>query len=110
MSPERWQQIQELFYACVDLETGPRLALLESSCANDPELRKQVQDLLQASGMTMDDLVSVQVYTPDIANYDAFNKAYRTFFKQEFPARAFLGSGTLLNGAKFEILGIAVKR
>jgi len=69
-----------------------------------------LQNNLQASGMTMDDLVSVQVYTPDIANYDAFNKAYRTFFKQEFPARAFLGSGTLLNGAKFEILGIAVKR
>jgi enamine deaminase RidA (YjgF/YER057c/UK114 family) len=35
---------------------------------------------------------------------------YRTYFKQEFPARAFLGSGPLLRGAKFEIQGIAVKR
>ena len=69
-----------------------------------------LQNSLKAAGMTMDDLVTVQVFCPDVANYDAFNRVYRTFFKQEFPARAFLGSGPLLQGAKFEIQGIAVKR
>lgn len=69
-----------------------------------------LQNSLKAADMTMDDLVSIQVFCPDVANYDAFNKVYRTFFKQEFPARAFLGSGPLLQGAKFEIMGIAVKR
>ena len=69
-----------------------------------------LQASLQASGMTMDDLVSVQIFCPDVANYDAFNGMYRKMFKQEFPARAFLGSGPLLRGAKFEIMGIAVKR
>ena len=69
-----------------------------------------LQNSLKAAGMTMDDLVVVQVFCPDVANYDAFNKVYRTYFKQEFPARAFLGSGPLLNGAKFEIQGIAVRR
>jgi 2-iminobutanoate/2-iminopropanoate deaminase len=68
------------------------------------------QGTLKAAGMTMDDLVSVQVFTPDPTYYDAFNKVYRTFFTQEFPARAFLGSGPLLNNAKFEVLGIAVRR
>ena len=69
-----------------------------------------LQTSLKAAGMTMDDLVSVQIFCPDVANYDAFNRVYRTYFKSEFPARAFLGSGPLLNGAKFEIQGIAVKR
>jgi 2-iminobutanoate/2-iminopropanoate deaminase len=69
-----------------------------------------IQNTLKAAGMTMDDLASVQVFTPDVANYDAFNKVYRTFFKQEYPARAFLGSGPLLNNARFEVLGIAVRR
>ena len=69
-----------------------------------------LQNTLKAADMTMDDLVSVQVFCPDVANYDAFNKVYRGFFKQEFPARAFIGSGPLLQGAKFEIQGIAVKR
>lgn len=61
-------------------------------------------------GMTMDDLVSVQVFCSDVRHYDAFNAVYRTYFTKEFPARAFLGSGTLLFGARFEVMGIAVKR
>jgi enamine deaminase RidA (YjgF/YER057c/UK114 family) len=69
-----------------------------------------IQNALKAAGMTMDDLVSVQVFTPDVANYDGFNAVYRKFFKQEYPARAFLGSGPLLNGARFEVQGIAVRR
>jgi 2-iminobutanoate/2-iminopropanoate deaminase len=69
-----------------------------------------IQNSLKAAGLTMDDLVQVTIYTPDVSNYDAFNKVYRGMFKAEFPARAFLGSGPLLQGAKFEVMGIAVKR
>jgi enamine deaminase RidA (YjgF/YER057c/UK114 family) len=69
-----------------------------------------IQNTLKAADMTMDDLVSVQIFCSDVTQYDAFNKVYRTFFKQEYPARAFLGSGTLLNNARFEVQGIAVKR
>jgi 2-iminobutanoate/2-iminopropanoate deaminase len=69
-----------------------------------------LQNSLKAAGMTMDDLVSVQIFCPNVADYDAFNKVYRTYFKAEFPARAFLGSGPLLRGAKFEIQGTAVRR
>ncbi len=69
-----------------------------------------VKATLEKVGMSMDDLVSVQIFCSDVAHYDAFNRVYRTYFKKEFPARAFLGSGTLLFGARFEVLGIAVKR
>ena len=69
-----------------------------------------VQTTLEAAGLTMDDLVSVQVYSSDVSDYDAFNEVYRTFFTREYPARAYLGSGTLLFGARFEVLGFAVKR
>jgi len=69
-----------------------------------------IQKTLAEAGMTMDDLATVQVFCSDVSNYDAFNKVYRGFFKQEFPARAFLGSGKLLFGARFEVQGIAVKR
>jgi 2-iminobutanoate/2-iminopropanoate deaminase len=69
-----------------------------------------IRATLEAAGMTMDDLVQVQVFAADLADYAAFNAAYRTYFTREFPARAFLGSGALLNNARFEVLGIAVKR
>jgi enamine deaminase RidA (YjgF/YER057c/UK114 family) len=70
----------------------------------------KVQATLGSAGMTMDDLVSVQIFCSDVKHYDAFNGVYRTYFKKEFPARAFIGAGTLLFGARFEVQGIAVKR
>jgi reactive intermediate/imine deaminase len=69
-----------------------------------------VKAVLTEAGLTMDDLVSVTVYCSDVAHYDSFNAVYRTYFKKGFPARAFIGSGSLLFGARFEIVGIAAKR
>ena len=68
------------------------------------------QALLREGGMSMDDLVWVQVYSPDVALWERFNAAYVKLFSREFPARAFLGSGKLLLKGRFEMLGIAVKR
>jgi reactive intermediate/imine deaminase len=66
-----------------------------------------VQAVLQKAEMTMDNLVYVQVFCPDIALYEGFNSVYRNFFAQDFPARAFLGSGPLVFGCRFEIQAIA---
>ena len=65
---------------------------------------------LESAGMSMDDLVFVQVFCSDVDYYDVFNKVYRAYFTEEFPARAFIGSRTLLFGARFEVQGIAVKQ
>ena len=65
---------------------------------------------VEAAGMTMDDIVYIQVFCSDVSHYNAFNEAYRTFFTREYPARAFLGAGTLLANARYEVQGIAVKR
>ena len=69
-----------------------------------------IKATLETAGLTMDDLVLVQVFASDVEDYGAFNSVYRTYFTTAFPARAFLGSGTLLYGARFEVLGIAVSR
>jgi enamine deaminase RidA (YjgF/YER057c/UK114 family) len=65
---------------------------------------------LAAVNMTMDDLISVQVFCPDLSFYEKFNEIYRTYFSKNFPARAFIGSGPLLRGGRFEAQGIAVRR
>lgn len=67
------------------------------------------QAVLRQAGMAMDDLVWVQVYCPDVSLWQKFNLVYVKLFSREFPARAFLGSGPLLNKGRFEMLGIAVK-
>ena len=69
-----------------------------------------IQGTLEQAGMTMDDLVYVQIFCSDVAHYDTFNAVYRDYFTREFPARAFVGAGTLLFNARFEIQAIAVRR
>lgn len=65
---------------------------------------------VESGGLTMDDLVWVQIFSADLADYAAFNEVYRTYFKGPMPARAYLGVDHLLGGAKFEVMGVAVKR
>ncbi len=69
-----------------------------------------VKARLALAGMTMDDLVVVQVFCPDRSVYSDFNTVYRTYFKDHFPARMFIGSGYLTGGTHFEISGVAVRR
>ncbi len=68
------------------------------------------RDLLAKAGMNMDDLVYATVYCTDLALFPKFNEVYRTYFRREFPARAFLGVASLVLGARFEMQGFAVKR
>jgi enamine deaminase RidA (YjgF/YER057c/UK114 family) len=91
---------------------------LGASASNKPETAEleatavltNVKNLLAKADMTMDDLVNVTIFASNTADYAAFNTVYRGFFTKEFPARAFIGAGPLLFGARFEVQGIAVKR
>jgi reactive intermediate/imine deaminase len=69
-----------------------------------------IKSVLAEAGMTMDDLVTVTVYCPEVSNFNKFNGVYRAYFKGDFPARAFIGSGPLLFNAHFEVQAIAVKK
>jgi reactive intermediate/imine deaminase len=68
-----------------------------------------LRDTLTRCGLTMQDVVSLTVYCSDVSLFDRFNAVYRTYLRAQFPARAFIGSGSLLFGARFEIQGIAMK-
>lgn len=68
-----------------------------------------VQSVLAEAGMSMDDLVSVQIFSPDLSLWEPFNTAYVERFGRDLPARAFIGSGPLLLGGRFELMGIAVR-
>lgn len=90
------------------LEPGTRKvpATLEQEVIN---VMEDLRSVLAEAGMMLDDLVYLQVFSPDVSLWEPFNQVYRTFFQGPLPARAFLGSGPLLYGARFELQGIAVK-
>ncbi|MGC6329421.1 RidA family protein [Rhizorhabdus sp. FW153] len=68
-----------------------------------------IKRTVERAGMTMDDMVWVQVFATDLSNYAMFNDVYRPYFKGPVPARAFIGAGSLLGNAHFEVMAIAVK-
>ena len=90
----------------LDPKTGRPPATAEEEARLVLEAMKRT---LEAAGLTMDDLLSVQIFCSDVTLFEKFNVVYRTCFKGEFPARAFLGSGKLLFDARFEVQGIAGK-
>ena len=97
-------------YLSGEIGTDENRRVPDTAEAEAKAVLDKIQATLKAASMTMDDLVSVQIFCSDVRHYDAFNGVYRTYFKKEFPARAFIGSGTLLFNARFEVQGIAVKR
>jgi 2-iminobutanoate/2-iminopropanoate deaminase len=68
-----------------------------------------LRKVLEYAGWTMNDIVQVQIYTPDVSLFDTFNRVYVTYFEGDLPARAFLGSGKLLLGARFELVAVAAR-
>lgn len=68
-----------------------------------------IKKTVEAAGYTMDDIAWLQIFASDLKYYADFNTVYRTYFKGPLPARAFIGAGSLLGGAHFEVMGIAVK-
>lgn len=92
----------------LDPKTGKAPEKIEDEIKNLLEGEKAV---LAQAGMTMDDLVYVQVSCTDLSLFDTFNPIYRSYFTtKDFPAREFVGAGSLLRGAHFELQAIAVKR
>jgi 2-iminobutanoate/2-iminopropanoate deaminase len=77
------------------------------------EVRLLMDDLrgvLAGAGMTTSELVTVTIFASDVSHFAAFNAVYVTYFEGPLPARAFIGSGPLLFGCRFELTAVAVAR
>jgi len=90
--------------------SDPKTARVASEPAEEARFAlESVKRTLESAGFKMDDLVSVTVYCTDLDLYATFNEVYRTYFHGHFPARAFIGVSKLVRGARFEVMGTAVK-
>jgi 2-iminobutanoate/2-iminopropanoate deaminase len=69
-----------------------------------------VKQTVESAGLTMDDVVSVQIFCTDLKLFETFNGVYKTYFHGDYPARAFIGAASLVRGGRFEVMGIAVKK
>ncbi|MHB8753750.1 MAG: RidA family protein [Candidatus Acidiferrales bacterium] len=101
----------DTFYMSGHLGLDPATKKIPGSVEQEVKLLLDgFRQTLSRAGLTMEDLVFVQVFCPDVSLFEKFNAIYRPYFPEDFPARAFIGSGPLLFGAHFEIQGIAMRR
>jgi reactive intermediate/imine deaminase len=99
------------------LYVGGRVGLDPSTGRPPPQLADEARCLmenlrgvLEAAEMSLRDLVQVTVFATNVNDFVAFNAVYLDYFGEgPLPARAFIGSGPLLFGARFELTAVAMR-
>ena len=81
----------------------------ESVAAETHQTMKNIGRILEEHGYAYDDLVSVTVWLSDIEDYHEMNKAYASYFKERFPARACTGGAQIVFDFRVEIAAVAYK-
>ena len=67
---------------------------------------ENVRTCVEAAGCTLDDVVKVNAYLADLADFPAYNEVYVEFFSQPYPARTSVQAG-LPPGVLIEIEAVA---
>ena len=71
---------------------------------------KNIQAILEANGLTFEDVVKTTVFLTDMGAFAAVNAVYAKYFEGDCPARSAVQVGALPKGALVEIEAIAVKK
>ena len=64
---------------------------------------KNIKAIVESIGHVMGDVVKINIHLKNIADIDAVNSVYKTFFKSYLPARTVVGVSTLPNNALVQI-------
>ena len=81
----------------------------EDIAAQTRQSLTNIRSILEANGMTMQNVVKTTVLLADINEFADMNAVYAEFFTEPFPARAAYQVAAIPKGAKVEIEAIAVK-
>src|SRR6266581_1246682 len=61
MTPERWQQLKQIFQSALERNPAERSAFLNQACADDPALRSQVESLIASHDQAGDSIEAMAV-------------------------------------------------
>jgi reactive intermediate/imine deaminase len=84
-----------------------------SGSADFPDQARQsldnVRKVVESAGLTMDNIVYVQVYLTDINRFAELNEVFAKYFPHDPPARGVLGVARLPQSAPVQITAVAVR-
>ena len=70
---------------------------------------RNIHAILEAAGLSIDDVVKTTCFLADMGDFAAMNAVYERQFKGSFPARSAVAVKTLPKGGLVEIEIIAIK-
>jgi 2-iminobutanoate/2-iminopropanoate deaminase len=73
------------------------------------QVLKNLQAILAAAGLGLDNVVKTTVYLSDMSHFPAMNAAYSRYFTADFPARSTVQVAGLPQGVPVEIDAIAIR-
>ena len=81
----------------------------EGITAQTTQSLKNVCAILEAAGLTVDNVVKTTVFLSDMANFGAMNEVYGKVFTEPYPARSAVAVRELPKGVLVEIEVIAAR-
>ncbi len=73
------------------------------------QVLNNLKAILKSAGCAMNTVVKTTVFLQDMADFDAFNEVYATYFSEPYPARSCVQVAALPKNAMIEIEAIAVR-
>ena len=103
--------VGDLVYTSGQIPVDPATGVVPEGIAAQAEQScKNVGAILEAAGLTMDNVVKTTVFLQSMGDFAAMNAVYAEFFTEgQYPARSAVEVGALPRGALVEIETICVK-
>lgn len=100
-----------MFFASGQLGINPATGKIVDGSAKEQaqQALSNIQALLQAAEMTFANVVQVQIFLADLADFAAVNEVYKTFFAEPYPVRSTFQVAGLPLGGRVEIQATAMK-
>ena len=68
-----------------------------------------VKNLIEAAGLTLDNVVKTSVFIKNMADFAKVNEIYATFFTKDYPARSCVEVSALPKGVLIEVEVVAAR-
>src|SRR5690606_35725449 len=103
-------KVNNTVYLSGQIPLDPKtMQLVEGDFATSvPQVFKNLQAVCEAAGGTLKDVVKLNIYLTDLANFSIVNDVMGQYFQQPYPARAALGINQLPRNSLIEADGVMV--
>jgi 2-iminobutanoate/2-iminopropanoate deaminase len=104
-------EINGLVFVSGQIHTNAEAQLEGATIAEKFEIIiSKCKDILAEAGLTLDDIVKVNLYLTDLKELPELNKVYASYFKHPLPTRTAIGVSALPLGASLEMDVVATRK